>query len=257
MRREIANELLSMTTYGMFTTGELIARTGHSPPTVIRYLEELKDRGWIERSRGARLGVGRPPIINSPTDEGLAVLRQEEHAWFRKLSGKDVCVVWGPVRAFARWGVPFVGKADVFVSRPVPVGPFDRVVERDRAFYEDPVSTDEGSYPSLESFVAWAAKSGNPRYTAAAAMLLRSATIDMKRLAERAEQMHSRNRVGFLAALAGRDLGLSPGEVEERMLPEPAPVEAETEALARRWRVENPLSSAILREMEQLYGSGR
>ncbi len=254
MKQEIATELLSMTSYGTLTTGELIARTGRSPATVIRYLGELEDRGWIERRPAARLGVGRPPIVNSPTDEGLAVLRQGELAWLRKLSGSDVRVVWGPVRAFAHWGVPFVGGADVFVSEPVSVEPFGRVVERNPALYEGSVETDGGPYPSLESLVAWAATSGDPRYTAAAAVILRRPTIDVKRLAERTERMHARNRLGFLAALAGRNLGFSPGAAKERMLPEPAPVEAETEVLARRWRVENPLSSAIVREMERLYG---
>lgn len=254
MKQEIATQLLSMTAYGTLTTGELIVRTGRSPATVIRYLGELEDRGWIERRSAARLGVGRPPVVNAPTYEGLAVLHQAELAWLRKLSGHGVRVLWGPVRAFAHWGVPFVGKADVFVSEPISVEPFDRIVERNPALYDGSVATDEGSYPSAESLVAWAATSGDPRYTAAAAVVLRSPVIDARLLAERTERMHTQNRVGFLAALAGRDLGFSPGVTRERMLPEPAPVEHETEVLARRWRVENPLSSATVRDMERLYG---
>ncbi|MEK6851854.1 MAG: helix-turn-helix domain-containing protein [Candidatus Thermoplasmatota archaeon] len=254
MNHEIAISLLSSATYGTFTTGELIRQTGHSPTTVVRYLRELTERGWIERTPAGRLGPGRPPVVNRPTEEGRRYLRQAERAWFQKLVGSGAQVLWGPVRAFAFWGAPFVGRPDVFVSEPLAVEPFEAILEPSPAMYEGAVRTDEGAYPSLESLIAWAAKSGDPRYAAVAAVLLRHRDLDADGLRQRSERMRVRNRVGFLAALVGRDLGLSPAEASERMLPAPAHVDAEAEDLARRWRVTNPISSGTVRNLERLYG---
>jgi len=254
MKHEIALGLLSTATYGTHTTTELVRASGHSPTTVVRYLNELEERGWMERLPAERPGVGRPPILRRPTDAGLAYLREAELGWFRKVSGNGVRILWGPVRALAFWGVPFMGRPDIFADRPIEAGPFPVLVERSLMFYEDAVEAEDGRFPALESLVAWAAKSGNPRHVGAAAILLRDPRLRVGRLVERSERMRTRNRVGFLAALSGGNLGFRPSPSKEKMLDTTVPVEPETEALARRWRVDNPISATLVKDMERLYG---
>ena len=254
MKLDIALNILSAATYGAHTTTELIRATGHSPTTVIRYLDDLEHRGWMARLPTERPGVGRPPIVRRSTDAGIEYLRDAEMGLFRKLSGGGVRVLWGPVRALTQWGVPFMGRPDIFADRAIDAAPFPVTVEGNPAFYDEPVTTEDGKFPALESLIAWAAKSGDPRRGAASAVLLRDPRLRVDVLVERAERMGARNRVGFLAALAGRSLELRPSSPPERMLDSSVPVEAETEALARRWRVENPISAALVKDMERLYG---
>ena len=254
MKLDIAVNILSAATYGAPTTTELIRATGYSPSTVIRYLDELEHRGWMERLPTERPGVGRPPIVRRSTDEGIDYLRGAEMGLFRKLSGGGVHILWGPVRALTEWGVPFIGRPDIFADRAIDAAPFPVTLEGSPAFYEEPLTTEDGKFPALESLIAWAAKSGDSRRVAASAILLRDPRLRVDRLVERAEQMGARNRVGFMAALAGRRLQLRPATRSERMLGSPVPVETETEALARMWHVENPTSAALVKAMERLYG---
>ena len=254
MKHEIAVDLLSAATYGTRTTTELVEATGRSPTTVIRYLGELERRGWMERLPAERIGAGRPPIFRRPTDAGIAFLRAAELARFRELSAQGARVLWGPTRSLAFWGVPFVGRPDVFADRAVDAAPFALVLERSAVLYEDVVEADEGRFPALEALVAWAAKGRDPRQIAAAAVLLGDPRLRADRLVNASRRMGSRNRVGFLGALAGRTLGIRPSAPSERMLGSPAPVEPETEALARHWRVENPISGGLVKDMEELYG---
>ena len=254
MKLDIALNILSAAAYGAPTTTELIRATGHSPRTVIQYLEELEHRGWMTRLPTERPGVGRPPIVRRPTGAGLDYLRGAEMGLFRKLSRDGVRILWGPVRALTEWGVPFIGRPDIFADRPIDAGPFPVTLEGNLAFYDDPLTTDDGQFPALESLIAWAAKSGDPRRVAASAVLLRDPRLRVDRLLELAERMGARNRVGFLAALAGRDLELRPNSHPERMLESSLPVEAETEALARTWHVENPISAALVKDLGRLYG---
>src|SRR2546426_9095180 len=254
MKLDIALNILSAATYGAHTTTELIKATRHSPTTVIRYLAELEHRGWMARLPAERPGVGRPPIVRRPTDAGIDYLRGAEMGLFRKLSGDGVRILWGPVRALTQWGVPFMGRPDIFADRPIDAGPFPVAIEENLAFYDDPLTTDDGKFPALESLIAWAAKSGDSRRVASSAVLLRDPRLRADRLVERAERMGTRNRVGFVAALAGRDLKLLPSSPPERMLDSPIPVDAKTEALARRWHVEHPISRALVKAMERLYG---
>ena len=257
MKHEIAMDLLSAATYGTRTTKELVAASGHSPTTVVRYLGELERRGWMERRPTERMGVGRPPILRRPTDAGLDYLRAAELARFRELSADGVRVLWGPGRALAFWGVPFMAGPDIFADRPIDGSPFAVILERNPALYEEAVERDEGRFPALDSLVAWLAKSGDPRRIAAAAVLLGDPRLRADRLLEACERMGSSNSVGFLAALAGRSLPHEASPPSEVMLPAPAPVEPETKALARRWRVENPISASLVRDMERLYGGAR
>ena len=254
MKLDIALNILSAATYGAPTTTELIRASGHSPRTVIRYLDELEHRGWMTRLPTERPGVGRPPIVRRPTDAGIDYLRGVEMGLFRKLSGDGVRILWGPVRALTQWGVPFMGRPDIFADRPIDAGPFPVSIEENLAFYDDPLTTDDGKFPALESLIAWAAKSGDPRRVAASAVLLRDPRLHVDRMVERAEQMAARNRVGFLSALTGRKVELRPATRSERMLDSSVPVDAETEALARAWHVENPISAALAKAMERLYG---
>ena len=254
MKLDIALNILSAATYGAHTTTELIKATRHSPTTVIRYLDDLEHRGWMTRLPTERPGVGRPPIVRRSTEAGIAYLRDAEMGLFRKLSGDGVRILWGPVRALTQWGVPFMGRADIFADQPIDAAPFPVTVEPSAAFYDDPLTTDDGKYPALQSLIAWAARSSDPRRVAASAVLLRDPRLHVNRMAERAEQMAARNRVGFLSALTGRKLELRPATRSERMLDSPVPVDAETEALARVWHVENPISAALVNAMERLYG---
>jgi len=252
MKLDIALNILSAATYGAHTTTELIRATRHSPTTVIRYLDDLEHRGWMARLPTERPGVGRPPIIRRSTDAGIDYLRGAEIGLFRKLSDGGVRILWGPTRAFTQWGVPFIGRPDIFADRPIDAAPFPLVLEGNPAFYDEPLTTEDGKFPALESLVAWAAKSGDPRRVAASAVLLRDPRLRMDRLIERAERMGTRNRVGFVAALARRDFKLLPSSPPERMLDSPIPVDAKTEALARRWHVEHPISAALVRAMGRL-----
>src|SRR2546425_2883306 len=254
MKLDIALDILSAATYGAHTTTELIKATGHSPTTVIRYLDDLEDRGWMARLSTERPGVGRPPIVRHSTDKGIEYLRDVEMGLFRKLSGNDVRILWGPVRALTQWGIPFMGRADIFADQPIDAAPFTVALEENTAFYDEPLTTEEGKFPALESLVVWAAKSGDPRQVAASAVLLHDSRLHVDRLVQRAEGMGARNRVGFLAALTGRDFELQPGSPSERMLESSVPVEAGTEALARSWRVKSPISAALVKDMERLYG---
>src|SRR2546428_6370699 len=255
MKLDIALNILSAATYGAHTTTELIKATGHSPTTVIRYLDDLEHRGWMARLPTERPGVGRPPVVRHSTSAGIKYLRDAERGLFQKLSGNGVRILWGPVRALTQWGVPFMGRADIFADQPIDAAPFTVALEENTAFYDEPLTTEEGKFPALESLVAWTAKSGDPRQVAASAVLLHDSRLHVDGLVKRAEEMGARNRVGFLAALAGRDLGFQAGSPSERMLESSVPVEAETKALARKWHVENPISAALVRDMERLYGS--
>ena len=254
MKHDIAFEVLAATTYGTFTRGELIHRTGRSPTTVIRYLGELEKRGWVERGATARFGAGRPPVVSRPTEAGREILRQAETAWFRKLASGGARVLWGPTRAMAFWGVPFSSPPDVFMDRIVDAGPFAAVVVPGAALYEGPTMTGDGPYPGLEALLAWAAQSGDPRLVAAAAVLLSHPRLDIATLADRSARLRSINRVGFLAALARRDIGFRPASRRERMLRFDTPVDPATVELAGRWRVDHPVSAAAVRDLEALYG---
>lgn len=254
MKLDIALDILSAATYAAHTTTELIKATGYSPRTVIRYLDDLEDRGWMARLPTERPGVGRPPTVRHSTDRGIEYLRDAEMGLFRKLSGSGVRILWGPVRALTQWGVPFMGRADIFADRPIDAAPFTVALEENTAFYDEPLTTEEGNFPALESLVAWAVKSGDPRRVAASAVLLSDPRLRVDRLVQRTKEMGVLNRMGFLASLTGRDFGLQPGSPSERMLESSVPVEVETEALARMWHVENPISAALVRDMERLYG---
>jgi len=254
MKHDIAFEVLAAVEYGTFTTGELIHRTGRSPTTVIRYLGELEERGWVEREPAARFGAGRPPVVSRPTEAGRAILHQAETAWFRKISSGGARVLWGPTRAMAFWGVSFSGPPDVFTDHAIDTGLFARVVVPKDALYEDPVARGDGLYPSLESLLAWAAQSGDPRLAAAAAVLVSHPQLNVALLTDRSAGLRCPNRVGFLASLAGRDIGFRPALRTERMLRFESPVEPATAVLARRWHVERPISAAAVRDLEALYG---
>src|SRR2546425_2478215 len=184
MKLDIALNILSAATYGAHTTTELIKATGHSPTTVIRYLDDLEDRGWMARLPTERPGVGRPPIVRHSTDRGIEYLRDAERGLFQKLSGNGVRILWGPVRALTQWGVPFMGRPDIFADRPIGAAPFPVTVESSPAFYDDPLTTDDGKFPALESLIAWAAKSGDPRRVAASAVLLRDPRLRVDLLVE-------------------------------------------------------------------------
>src|SRR3972149_5344145 len=131
-----------------------------------------------------RNSSGRRGTPRRPTDAGLAYLREAELGWFRKVSGNGVRILWGPVRALAFWGVPFMGRPDIFADRPTEAGPFPVLVERSLMFYEDAVEAEDGRFPALESLVAWAAKSGNPRHVGAAAVLPRDPRLRVGRVLE-------------------------------------------------------------------------
>src|SRR3972149_4332281 len=146
MDREREIDLLALVASGTLPTGEVIRRTGRSPNTVIRYLRELEASGWVERRTAPRLGPGGPP-----------------HG--------------GPVRAFSFWGIPFFGWSDLFADRVVLAKPFDLVVERNAELYADALDEPDGQYPCAEALLAWAAKSGDPRFAAAAAVLLKHARL--------------------------------------------------------------------------------
>ncbi|OGS50851.1 MAG: hypothetical protein A3K65_06255 [Euryarchaeota archaeon RBG_16_68_12] len=259
MNHDVATRILSLTSSGLLSTTDLIELTGYSPNTVVRYLGELESRGWVERRRARRISVGRPPVVSTATEAGIAELRQAEAALFRKLSGTSK-VVWGPVRSFAYWGISFFGWTDLFADRRVDAPPFEVVVEANPALYEGASEGGDGRYPAIESLIAWAAKSGNPRFIGAAAVLLRDPRVDPTRLREKCVKLGTVNRVGFLAALVeARGVGsvFRPAALRETMLREGTPIDSRTAAAARRWRVDRPIPRRTIEEMIDLYGGPR
>lgn len=257
MRDNIALGILSAIASGTYTTRELIRASGHSPNTVIRYLDDLEERGLIERVKARKAGLGRPPIVLRATQRGLSWMRDDQISVFTKLHGKSDAL-WGPKRSFSFWGVPLYGRPDVFAKKRIDASPFELVVERNPPFYEHSVETDSGVFPALESLATWASTSDNPRYLGAAAVLLTSPKLDIHKLKETAAGMGTWNRLGFLASLAGADKVAkqlpSPGK-DERMLAGSLPVDNKTAELAHRWRVINPISGSVVTEMVGLYGN--
>lgn len=259
MHQDIALQILALASGGTLGTRDLAAASGRSPNTIVRYLRELESRGLVRRHLAGKIGAGRPRILCEPTEAGIRLLRLGELGLFAKF-GREARVAWGPVQSFARWGVPFFGWSDLFADRPLDAPPFEVVVERNPALYEDAEARGGGRYPCLEALAAWAAGSGNPRFAAASALLLRDPRLDPARLRTKAERLGSVNRVGFLATLAGarRALrGLAPSGSWERMAAEPGPVDPITERAAARWRVRNPIPRQRVDEMRELYGGPR
>ena len=259
MRHEILQDILSATASGTYTTRELIKASGYSPNTVIRYLDELEGRGLVERIRATKIGRGRPPIILRPTQPGLAWMREDQIGVFRKLH-RETDALWGPRQSLSFWGVPFYGTPDVFARKRIDSSPFELVVEKRPALYENPVENDSGVFPSLESLAAWVSASDNPRYIAAAAVLLNHPKLDVDRIVKLATRTGSRNRLGFLASVTGAEevlTELPSPDRNERMLARSSPVDEETVRLARRWKIVNPVSRSVVKEMLRLYGSPR
>src|SRR3989304_5697133 len=93
-------------------------------------------------------------------------------------------------------GWPFMGRPDIFADRAIDAAPFPVTVEGNPAFYDEPVTTEDGKFPALESLIAWAAKSGDPRRGAASAVLLRDPRLRVDVLVERAARMGGRHPVG-------------------------------------------------------------
>ena len=257
MHQEILLHLLTSIAGGTYTTRELIEISGYSPNTVIRYLDELEGRGLIERMRAKKPGRGRPPVVRRPTERGLSWMRGDQVAVFNKLR-REAGVLWGPRRSFSFWGVPFYGQSDIFATKELDATPFELVVERRREVYANPIEREDGVYPSIESLAAWAATSNNPRYLGATAVLLKNPRLDVDVLLKLAARIGSWNRLGFLASLSGATRALEripPPKSREKMLPSRVPVDRQTEKLARRWKVDNPVSEAVVKEMVRLYGS--
>lgn len=256
MNTRIAAHLMSLVATGAYSTRDLIRIAGYSPNTMLRYLRQLGEQGLVERIEAQRFGRGRPPIIHSLTPLGLDQLRHFEISSFmqvRKASG----AVWGPRRSFSFWGVPFFGQPDLFSKRRLSSTWFEVVIEVRPGIYARPVDGPDGTYPRLEALLAWAATSGNPRYLAAASVLLSRRDLNLEELAALARQFRSVNRVGFLALIGGAHRvvkRLRPTGSSEVMLAEPLPGDDATARLAVRWRVKGPLSQAVVKEMQQLYG---
>lgn len=256
MNRDIAIDLLSTCANSSLTTRELIASSGYSPNTVVRYLKEMARQGLIERAKAERFGVGQKPVISYPTPSGLELLRNGERSLFRRMLSEHE-VLWGPRRTFAHWDVPFFGGADVFAKTLLRARPFELVLERGDWLYQSPVEEEEGPYPSLEPFLAWAARSANPRYLGAAGALLRRPDFDGQVLSEVGKVAECTNRLGFLATLVEaervvEDLPRSPAQ--ETMLDQSGPVDDATAKVARTWRVRHPVSASVVLELTQLYG---
>lgn len=259
MKQHILLDILSRVTDGTYTTRELIRASGYSPNTVVRYLDDLEKRGLIERVRATKLGPGRPPIVLRATERGLSWAREDQMAVFSKLH-HDLDALWGPKKSFSFWGVPFYGKPDIFAKEKVDSTPFELVIEKRPSLYANSIETGMGVYPSLESLATWASSSPNPRFLAATAVLLRGPRLNVDRLVSLAKSSRAQNRVGFLATLSGASevaKRIHVGISTERMLPRLIPVESETAELARRWKVSNPVSAAIVKEMVQLYGGSK
>jgi DNA-binding MarR family transcriptional regulator len=259
MNEDIALHILSLASSGTLGTRDLVEATGRSPNTVVRYLRELEARGLVRRRVAGKIGAGRPRVLCEVTDAGLGRLRIGERELFAKLD-REARIAWGPVRSLAHWGVPFFGWSDLFVDRPVDAPAFEVVVERNPALYEGAVAADGGRYPSLEAMAAWAAGSGNPRFAAAAALLLRDPRVDPRRLAELGARFRCVNRLGFLGEIAGANpaiAALAPASRWETMSPERGFHDPDAERAAARWRVRNPIPRRRVEEMRALYGDAR
>ncbi len=259
MRDEIMLDILSAIARGTYTTRELIRVSGHSPNTVIRYLNGLQERGLIDRVNARKTGPGRPPTVLRATELGLSWMKSDQVSVLRKLH-KEADALWGPKKSFSYWGVPLFGRADVFAKKKVDASPFELIVEKTGPLYEHPVENVEGFFPSRESLATWASTSDNPRFLGAGAVILKSPDLDVERLTKNATAMGACNRVGFLASLSGIDrvVNALPKPVkDERMLERRLPVDDQTEALARRWRVTNPVSASVVTDMVHLYGGTR
>lgn len=256
MNHDIAIDILSTCANSSLTTRELIAASGYSPNTVVRYLREMARQGLIEREKAERFGVGQKPIISYPTQSGLELLRNGERSLFRRLLSENE-VLWGPRRTFSWWDVPFFGGADVFAKTLLPARPFELVLERGGWLYKSPMEEAEGPYPSLEPFLAWAARSRNPRFLGAAGALLRSPEVDRQALAEAGKAAKCTNRLGFLATVVKAERvveDLARSTAQETMLDQSGPVDDATAELARIWRVRHPVSASVVLELTQLYG---
>lgn len=257
MQDRLATELLSTMATGVYSTRDLIRLSDRSPNTVIRYLGELEAQGLIERVSARRFGPGRPQVIGRLTPLGLAQLRSREVSTFLQLH-RGTGALWGPRRSFSFWGVPLVGKSDIFVKKNPGPQPFDIVVQRNPDLYHNSFASPEGPYPSLERFLAWAAGAENPRYLASAAVLLKHVDSDPGILLQSAKKFRTVNRVGFLSdAVGAKHIATEfPRNPEaETMLKFAAPIDPATARIARSWRVRNPLSISLIREMDELYGA--
>lgn len=211
----------------------------------------------VERQRAERLGPGRPAIVNFTTPSGLELLRNGENSLFRRLT-TETEVLWGPRRTFSHWNVPFFGGADIFAKVPVAAKPFELVLEPGSWLYRDAREEVEGRYASVEAFLAWAAKSGNPRYLGAAAVLLRDLKPNVNTLVRAAKAAGSANRLGYLATLAGMESVVEVWprpRTAERMLDTSVPVSQATAKIAHRWRVRNPVSTSVVKGLMELYGN--
>lgn len=259
MNRNIAIDILSTCANSSLTTRELITTSGYSPNTVVKYLKELARQGLIEREKAERFGVGQKPIINYPTQSGLELLRNGERSLFRRLLSENE-VLWGPRRTFSYWDVPFFGGADVFAKTLLPAKPFELVLESGDWLYMNPMDGAEGPYPSLEPFLAWTARSGNPRYLGAAGALLRRPDVDGPALADAGNVAKCTNRLGFLATVVGANKvveNLFRSTAPETMLDRSGPVDDATAEVARKWRIRHPVSSSVVMEVTQLYGGNQ
>lgn len=256
MKQEIVAGLLALAANAALTTTEVIKTSGRSPNTIVRYAKDLEQMGLIERIQASKTGVGRKPVVIRVTEEGMSYLRQLETSLFRKLSATRK-LLWGPRKSLSYWGIPFYGRTDVFSPDTTIGGPFEIVVEPRSAFYEGSVEHSQDRYPSLESLIAWAAGSGNPRFAGAAARMLQNPRLHVEKLAEKASKLSATNSVGYLASIAGvKEVvdALTPSPSKERMLnihPDP---DRETARLADRWNVTNPVSVWSVKEVIQRYG---
>src|SRR6266508_3831543 len=245
MNTNTTAQLLSTMASGVYSTRDVIQITGHSPNTIIGYLKGMEDQGLIERVQGRRFGPGRPPIVHRVTPHGMEQWRSLETSAFLQLR-KAAGAIWGPRRSFSLWGVPLIGPSDIFLRAIADTKLFEMVLEKNPAIYGRPLERPDGAYPRLEALIAWAAGGKNPRYLAAASVLLSRSDLDVRALRELSQRFRTMNRVGFLASLAGAHgvtAHLQPEDKWQRMLPEAAPVDDVTAKAARTWHVRNPLSS--------------
>ena len=249
--------ILNAAANGTYSTREIIQITGHSPNTVIKYIDEMEKRDLIERVRAKRMGPGGLLILVSPTKRGNAWTEGALGSLLQKLH-KEHGAVWGPRRAFSFWGITFYGAPDIFSKEKIESSPFEPVVEPYPDFYDNPVESGNGPFPSIESLIVWASKTSDPRYLAASALLLRYPKLNFESLKKLATHFGSLNRVGFLSSLSSTHSTaekISPRPKNELMLSLSLPASKETVTLARRWHIINPLSKSVVDEMSQLYGS--
>lgn len=259
MNAQLAAHLMSLLGTGAYSTRELIRIAGYSPNTTLRYLGQLVEQGLVERIEARRFGRGRPPIVHALTPSGLDQLRRFEVSSFTQLR-KGSGVVWGPRRSFAFWGVPLFGRPDIFSRTELAPTWFEVVLEGRPGVYTRPIDDSDGTFPRLEALLAWAATSRNPRYLAAASVLLSRRDLSVEDLAILARQYRSVNRVGFLAAIGGANRvakQFRPTRSSEVMLEETLTRDDATAKFAARWRVRGPLSQTVVKEMQRLYGGSR